>query len=110
MYNTDKFYLVTEGNVSANDTVVTQVYAYAPNYANPNLTKKQAEDAAKAQAQNKLYRLWAYGAQPDQGETRQYFSATMTEYDHGRAILLESKVFDYRQPEPAPEPEPEEET
>lgn len=108
MYNTDKFYLVTEANVLANDTIGTQVYAYAPNYANPNLTKQQAEDAAKAEAQNKLYRLWAYGAKPDAGETRQYFSATMTEYDHGRAILLESKVFDYRQPEPEPEPEPEE--
>ena len=89
MYNTEKFYLVTEGNVSANDTVVTQVYAYTD----------------KAQAQNKLYRLWAYGANPDQGETRQYFSATMTEYNHNNAILLESKVFDYRQPEPEPEEE-----
>lgn len=97
MYNTEKFYTVTEANIMANDTIGTQVYAYVG-------------ENAKADAQNKLYRLWAYGAKPDAGETRQYFSATMTEYDHGRAILLESKVFDYRQPEPAPEPEPEEET
>ena len=91
MYNTEKFYLVTEGNVSANDTVVTQVYAYTG-------------EGAKADAENKLYRLWAYGAKPDQGETRQYFSATMAEYNHGNVIMLESKVFDYRQPEPDPEP------
>ena len=89
MYNTEKFYLVTEGNVSANDTVVTQIYAYTD----------------KSQAQNKLYRLWAYGANPDQGEPRQYFSATMTEYNHGNAVLLEAKVFDYRQPEPEPNEE-----
>jgi hypothetical protein len=29
----------------------------------------------------------------------------MTEYRGGKAILLESKVFDYREPEPEPEPE-----
>ena len=63
-----------------------------------DLTVQEYTD--KAQAQNKLYRLWAYGANPDQGETRQYFSATMTEYNHGNAILLEAKVFDYREPEP----------
>lgn len=94
MYNNEIFYTVTEANVSANGTVVTQVYAYSG-------------DGAKEEAQNKLYRLWAYGAKPDAGETRIYFSATMTEYFHDRAILLESKVFDYREPEPAPEPEPE---
>jgi hypothetical protein len=93
MYNNQKFYLVTEANVLANDTIGTQVYAYTG-------------DNAKSDAQNKLYRLWAYGAKPDEGETRQLFSASMTEYRGGKAILLESKVFDYR--EPAPEPEPEE--
>ena len=96
MNNTEKFYTVTEANVLANDTIGTQVYVYTG-------------DNAKSQAQNKLYRLWAYGANPDQGETRQYFSATMHEYSHGKAIILESKVFDYREPEPAPEPEQNEE-
>lgn len=90
MYNTEKFYLITETNILANDTIGTQVYAYTG-------------ENAKTDAQNKLYRLWAYGAKPDKGETRQYFSASMTEYSGGKAILLESKVFDYRQPEPAPE-------
>lgn len=94
MYSTEKFYTVTEANILANDNIGTQVYVYTG-------------DNARNQAQNKLYRLWAYGANPDQGETRQYFSATMHEYDHNRAIILESKVFDYRSPTPAPEPEPE---
>jgi hypothetical protein len=107
MYNNQIFYVVTEANVLSNDTIGTQTYTYVPNYANPDLTKQQAEDAAKADAQNKLYRLWAYGAKPDEGETRQLFSASMTEYRGNQIIMLESKVFDYRQPEPAPEPEPE---
>jgi len=95
MYNTEKFYLVTETNVLSNNTIGTQVYAYVG-------------ENAKADAQNKLYRLWAYGAKPDEGETRQYFSATLTEYSGNRAILLECKAFDYRSaPEPEPEPEPE---
>ena len=93
MYNNEVFYTVTEANVSAAGVVVTQVYA-------------DSGDGAKEDAQNKLYRLWAYGAKPDAGETRIYFSATMTEYFHDGAILLESKVFDYRQPEPEPEPKP----
>ena len=95
MYNNEKFYLVTEANVLSNDSIGTQVYTYT------------GADA-KAQAQAKLYRLWGYGANPDQGETRQLLSAAMMEYSGNKAILLESKVFDYRQPEPAPEPEPEE--
>ena len=96
MYNTEKFYLVTEANVMANDSIGTQVYAYTG-------------EGAKDDAYNKLYRLWAYGVKPDEGETRQYFSATLTEYNHGNAIMLESKVFDYRSaPAPEPEPEPEE--
>jgi transposase len=99
MYNNQKFWVVTEANVLSNDTIGTQVYAYTG-------------DNAKEDAYNKLYRLWSYGVKPDTGETRQYFSATLTEYDGNRAVMLESKVFDYRQPEPAPEPEdePEEES
>ena len=92
MYNTEKFYLVTEANVLSNDTIGTQVYAYVG-------------ENAKADAQNKLYRLWAYGAKPDEGENRQLLSASMTEYTGNKAILLESKVFDYRQPEPEPNEE-----
>lgn len=97
MYNNQKFYIVTEANVMSNDTIGTQVYAYTG-------------ENALAEAQNKLYRLWAYGAKPDAGETRQLFSATMSEYSNGRTILLESKVFDYREPEPAPEPEDDSES
>ena len=96
MYNTEKFYLVTEANVLANDTIGTQTYAYTG-------------ENAQSEAQNKLYRLWAYGAKPDEGETRQLFSASMTEYSGSKAILLESKVFDYREPEPEPVPPNEEE-
>ena len=92
MYNTQKFYVVTEANVGANDVINIATYAYTD----------------KAQAESKLYRLWAYGANPDVGETRQLLSAYMTEHVGDRIILLESKVFDFRQPEPAPEPEPEE--
>ena len=92
MYNTENFYLVTEANVLANDTIGTQVYTYSN----------------KAEAQAKLYRLWAYGATPESTDTRQYYSATMHEYSGNKVILLESKEFDYRQPEPEPEPEPEE--
>lgn len=87
MYNTEKFYVVSEANVGANDTI---------NMANYTFTDK-------AQAESKLYRLWGYGANPDVGETRQLLSAYMTEHSGDRIILLESKVFDYRQPEPEPE-------
>ena len=97
MNRNEVFYTVTEANVMSNDTIGTQIYTYT----GPN---------AKSEAQNKLYRLWAYGAKPDEGETRQYFSATLTEYSGNRAILLECKAFDYRSaPEPEPEPEPESE-
>ena len=89
MYNNQKFYTVTEVNVTASDNIATQVYAFTD----------------QAAAQSKLYRLWGYGANPDAGETRQFLSAYMMEHDHDRGILLESKVFDYREPEPAPEPE-----
>lgn len=91
MYNNQKFWVVSEANVGANDVI---------NLANYAFTDKQ-------QAESKLYRLWGYGANPDQGETRQLLSAFLTEHDHDRIILLEAKVFDYRAPEPAPEPEPE---
>lgn len=93
MYNNEKFYLVTEANVLASGNVGTQVYVY--------MTRGEAE--------SKLYKLWGYAANPPAEETKQYFSATMAEYDHGRAVLLEGKVFDYRAPQPAPEPEPNEE-
>lgn len=106
MYNNEKFYLVTEANVLSNDSIATQIYAYYPDYANKE--PKQAEDDAKAQAQAKMFRLWAYGATPEQGETRQLLSAYMTEHRGNQIIMLEAKVFDYRSPEPAPEPEPEE--
>ena len=91
MYNNQKFWVVSEANVGANDVINLANYAFTD----------------KNQAQSKLYRLWGYGANPDQGETRQLLSAYLTEHDHDRIILLEQKVFDYRQPEPAPEPEPE---
>lgn len=97
MYNNEKFYIVTEANILANDTIGTQVYIYTG-------------DNAKQEAYNKLYRLWSYGVKPDAGETRQYFSATLTEHNGGRAILLESKIFDYRESESIPEPEEPEES
>ena len=90
------YWEVHESNVSANDTISTAVYTF--------MNKNQAE--------NKLYRLWAYGVQPDAGETRQLLSAFMTEHRGKQIILLESKVFDFRTyptPEPEPENEPEEE-
>lgn len=86
------YWEVHESNVAASDAISTAVYTYTD----------------KHQAENKLYRLWAYGAQPDQGETRQLLSAFMTEHRGKQIILLESKVFDFRvYPEPEPEPEPE---
>lgn len=91
MYNNQIYYTVTESNVLSNDTVGVQNYVY--------MTKTEAE--------SKLYRLWGYGANPEAGEARQLLSAYMTEHSHDRIILLESKVFDYREPEPEPEPEPE---
>ena len=85
----EKFYIVSEANVMANDTIGTQVYAFS------------GADA-KGDAYNKLYRLWAYGEKPDAGETRQLLSSTLTEYtEDGKAIMRESKVFDFRLP-PAP--------
>ena len=91
MYNNQKFYVVTEANVSSNDVIQMATYTF--------LDKQQAE--------SKLYRLWGYGANPEQGETRQLLSAYLTEHDHDRIIMLDAKVFDYRQPEPEPEPTPE---
>ena len=93
MYKGEKFYVVTEVNVMANDSIVTQTYQFS------------GADA-KNDAYNKLYRLWAYGSKPDAGETRQVLSSYLTEYSD-KVILLEAKIFDFRQPEPAPEPEPE---
>ena len=84
MYNNEKFYVVTEANVSASDVI---------NMANHTFTDK-------SQAESKLYRLCGYGANPEQGETRKLLSAYMTEHDHDRIIMLEAKVFDYREPEP----------
>lgn len=91
MYNNEKFWVVSEANVGANDTI---------NMANYTFTGANG----KSQAESKLYRLWGYGANPESGETRQLLSAAMMEYSGNKAILLESKVFDYRQPEPVPEP------
>jgi hypothetical protein len=95
MYNNEKFWVVTEANVGASDVI---------NMANYTFTGADGEK----QAYSKLYRLWGYGANPEQGETRQLLSAYMTEHRGNQIILLEAKVFDYREPEPAPEPEPEE--
>jgi hypothetical protein len=95
MYNNQKFWVVTEANVGSNDTINMASYTFTD----------------KNQAQSKLYRLWGYGSNPDSGETRQLLSAYMTEHRGNQIIMLESKVFDYRQPEPAPEvDEPEEES
>ena len=106
MYNTQKFYVVTEANISANDVINMATYTFVPDYA--NFSTKEAEDKARSQAESKLYRLWGYGANPDAGETRKLLSAYMTEHDPDRIIILDAKVFDYRQPEPASEPESEE--
>lgn len=89
MYNTEKFWVVSEANVGANDTI---------NMANYTFTGANG----KSQAESKLYRLWGYGANPEQGETRQLLSAYMTEHRGNQIILLEAKVFDYRQAEPEP--------
>lgn len=84
------YWEVHESNVAANDSISTAIYTYTD----------------KGQAESKLYRLWGYGANPDQGETRQLLSAYLTEHRHGQIVLLEAKVFDYRKyPEPGPEPE-----
>ena len=91
VYKNVKYWTVTESNVLSNDTVGVQNYVYM----------------TKAEAESKLYRLWGYGANPESGETRQLLSAYMTEHSGDHIIILESKVFDYRQPEPAPEPEPD---
>ena len=92
MYKDTPYWTVTESNVLSNDTIGIQNYVYM----------------TKAEAESKLYRLWGYGANPEIGETRQLLSAYLTEHRSDRIIMLECKVFDYRQPEPAPEPEPEE--
>ena len=89
MYNNQKFWVVTEANVSASDVISMANYTFTD----------------KAQAESKLYRLWGYGANPEQGETRQLLSAYLTEHRGKQIILLEAKVFDYRQPEPVPESE-----
>ena len=108
MYNNQIYFQVSESNVLASGAIGTQNYTYVPDYADPNLTKKQAEDAAKAKAQSKLYKLWGYGAEPEATENRQLLSAFMTEHRSSQIIMLESKVFDRREPEPEPEPpEPE---
>lgn len=107
MYNNQIYFQVSESNVLSNNTIGTQDYIFIPDYDNPNLTKEEAEKAAKLEAQSKLYKLWGYGAKPESGESRQLLSACMTEHRHGQIIMLEAKVFDYRQPEPEP-PEPEE--
>ena len=91
MYNNEKFYVVSEANISAGNVIQMANYTYLD----------------KGQAQSKLYRLWGYGANPEESEKRQLLSAYMTEHDHDRVIMLECRVFDYRAPEPAPEPEPE---
>ena len=84
MYNNQKFYVVHEANISASDVISLANYAFTD----------------KEQAESKLYRLWAYGANPEAGETRQLLSAFMTEHSGNRIIMLESKVFDRREPEP----------
>ena len=86
MYKNTPYWTVTESNVLANDTVVMQNYVY--------INKNEAE--------SKLYRLWGYGANPEAGETRQLLSAYMTEHRGDRIVLLEARVFDYRDPEPEP--------
>ena len=87
MYNTAKYWTVTESNVLANDTVGSATYVYN----------------TRAEAESKLYRLWGYGANPESGETRQLLSAYMTEHSHDRITMLECRVFDYREPEPEPD-------
>ena len=42
MYNNQKFYIVTEANVLANDTIGTQVYAYTGDNAKEDAYNKQA--------------------------------------------------------------------
>jgi hypothetical protein len=89
MYKDTTYWTVTESNVLSNDTVGIQNYVYMN----------------QSEAYSKLYRLWGYGANPEQGETRQLLSAYLTEHRGNQIILLEAKVFDYRQPEPEPEEE-----
>ena len=94
MYKNQIYYTVTEANILASDNIGTQIYVYN--------TRNEAEQ--------KLYRLWGYAANPESGDTKQCFSIWMTENRYDKTIMLESKVFDYRsnEPEPEPEPEPEE--
>ena len=93
MYNNQTYYTVTESNILENDAIATQSYTYLE----------------KEPAYAKLYGIWAYAADKPEGSTVQCFSVYMTQTTHDRIIMLESKVFDYREDEPAPEPEPEEE-
>jgi len=89
MYNNQIYYTITESNILENDTIATQNYTFM--------------DKNKAAA--KLYSLWAYAADLPEGATSQCMSVYMTEHRHDRNIMLESKVFDYRESEPIPEPE-----
>ena len=91
MHNNQKFYKVIETQVTANDQFAV-------------LHTDYTEDQ-KAQAYANLYQIWASASLNAGG--LQYVCGQIIEYNHEKAILLESKVFDYRESEPEPEPESE---
>lgn len=93
MYNNKIYWTVTESNILENDNIATQSYTFLE----------------KGPAQAKLYNIWAYAADKPVENPTQCMSVTLMETRSDRNVLLESKVFDYRQPEPEPEPEPEQE-
>lgn len=91
MYNTEKFYKVIEEQVTSEGQFAC--------------IQTDFTEAQKKNAYSNLYQIWSAASLNAGG--LQYHSGALIEYGHDKAILLEAKVFDYRQPEPAPEPEPE---
>lgn len=91
MYNTERFYKTIETQVSE-----------AGQFA--DIHNSYTEDQ-KPLAYANFYQTCASAS--TNPNNMQYVCAQIIEYSHDRSILLESRVFDYRQPEPAPEPEPE---
>ena len=86
MYNNRKFYKVIETQIAADGGFADLHTDYT--------------EAQRQSAYANFYQVCAAAALNAGG--LQYHAAQIVEYGHERAILLESKVFDYREDEPAP--------